>query len=66
MGRRLADEKKSSAFGSGGWENTVFTHNGVLSVMHFTRVLPYKIAHLQHVVARSFVIPMFVAVLFHF
>ena len=34
--------------------------------MHFTRVLPYKIAHLQHVVTRSLVIPMFVAVLLHF
>ena len=40
-------------------------HNGVLSVMHFSRVLLYKIAHLQHVVTRSFVIPIFGAVLLH-
>ena len=37
-------------------ENAVFTHNGIRFVMHFTRVLPYKIAHLRHVVARSFII----------
>jgi len=47
-------------------EKHVFTHNGLLLVMQFTRVLLYKIAHLQHVVTRSFVIPMFVAVLLHF
>ena len=34
--------------------------------MHFTRVLPYKTAHVQHLVSRSFVILNLVAVLFNF
>ena len=38
-------------------------HNGILSVMHFTRVLPYKTTYLQHVVSRSFDIVISVSVL---
>ena len=47
-------------------ENTVFTHVGTRFFMHFTRVLPYKIAHVQHLVSRSFVILNLVAVLLNF
>ena len=34
----------------------VFTHIGTRFFMHFTRALPYEIADLRHVVARSFII----------
>ena len=47
-------------------ENTVFPHNGLLSVAYFIRFLPYKIEYLHYVVSKSFVILLSVADLLEF
>ena len=47
-------------------KNMVYTHNAALSVVRLTRVLPYKIARVQHAVSRTFVIAILVAFLLIF